>query len=77
MKVAMNVSGWVEFDINSDILTEEAIKEGLGIHGDLSLSVFNNNLIDLNLLCNLSVPNPVVGTVEVDDYDLEYTLFED
>jgi len=77
MKVAINVSGWVEFDINSDTLTEEAIKEGLSKLGNLSLSVFSGNLIDLNLLCNPSVPNPVVGTVEVDDYDLEYTLFED
>lgn len=72
----MNVSGWVEFDIDSDILTEEAIKEGLSIQGNLVVSMFSDNLVDLNLLCNPSVPNPVVGTVEIDDYDLEYNLIE-
>jgi hypothetical protein len=77
MKVVINVSGWVEFDISSTKLTDEEIKEGLGKLGDLSLSVFSNELVDLNLLCNPSVSNPVVGTVEVDDYDLEYNLFED
>lgn len=77
MKVVINVSGWVEFEITSDILTEDEIKKGLDKYGNLSLSLFEDELTDLSLLCDLSVENPTVGKVDILDYELEYTRVED
>jgi len=75
MKVVINVSGWVEFEIKSAILDERQLKEGINSK-DLLLSLFNNDLVDLNLLFK-PMSNPVVGSTEIIDYDLEYTTFED